>query len=174
MLPIALTAVAYLLPRILLRTPEQDLAHFYAQYRELPKFTTLRFWQNVAVSWSYLWLVLPVGMFLTPRTWRPVIWRALAWAVVGTCVAGVMADDAEHMVSYLTPFVFLAVGFPRRPRAQPAARHHATRACSRASADHAGDRAVSGASAWNLHQLAAVGVTVVRLSLLLPRRWFLR
>ena len=110
-LPIALTAVAYLLPRILLRTPEQDLAHFYAQYLELPKFTTLRFWQNVAVSWSYLWLVLPVGMFLTPRTWRPVIWRALAWAVVGTCIAVVMADDTERMVSYLTPFVFLAVGF---------------------------------------------------------------
>ncbi len=109
--PIALTAVAYLLPRILLRTPEQDVAHFYAQYHELPKFTTVRFWESMAVSWSYLWLVLPVGMLFTPRQWRPLIWRALAWAVAGTCIAVVMADDTERMVAYLTPFVFLATGF---------------------------------------------------------------
>ncbi len=110
-LPISLTAAAYLLPRILLRTPDQDIAHFYTQYHELPKFATVRFWESMAVSWSYLWLVLPVGTLFTPRTWWPLIWRTLGWAVLGTCIAVVMADDTERMVSYLTPFFFLAIGF---------------------------------------------------------------
>jgi len=110
-LPILLTAAAYVLPRLLLRTPEQDIVHFYAQYRGMPKFATVRFWQSVAVSWSYLWLVLPVGMLSTPRQWRPIIFRALAWVALGTCIAVVMAEDTERMVSYLTPFVFLATGF---------------------------------------------------------------
>jgi hypothetical protein len=110
-LPISLTVLAYLLPRILLRTPDQDLVRFYSEYDALAKFAGVRFWQNVAVAWSYLWLVLPVGMFLTPRQWRPVIFRLLAWACLGTFIALVMAGDTERMVSYLTPFVFLATGF---------------------------------------------------------------
>jgi len=110
-LPITLTAAAYVLPRILLRTPEQDIVRFYGQYRELPKFAALRFWESIAISWSYLWLVLPVGMLFTPRQWRGVLFRALGWVVLGTCIALFMADDTERMVSYLTPFVFLATGF---------------------------------------------------------------
>ena len=47
----------------------------------------------------------------TPRQWRPVLFRSLAWVILGTCIALVMADDTERMVSYLTPFVFLATGF---------------------------------------------------------------
>jgi len=110
-LPIVFTAAAYVLPRLLLRTPEQDIVRFYAQYHPLPKFAALQFWKNVAVAWSYLWLVLPVGIILTPRQWRPVIFRSLAWVALGTCIAVVMAEDTERMVSYLTPFVFLATGF---------------------------------------------------------------
>ena len=110
-LPIVLTAAAYVLPRLLLRTPDQDIVCFYAKYHPLPKFAALLFWKNVAVSWSYLWLVLPVGMIFTPRQWRPVIFRSLAWVALGTCIALVMADDTERMVSYLTPFVFIATGF---------------------------------------------------------------
>ena len=110
-LPITLTVAAYVLPRVLLRTPDQDIVHFYAQYHELPKFATLRFWESLAIAWSYLWLVLPVGITLTPRLWRPVIFRALGWVVLGTCISVVMAEDTERMVSYLTPFVFLATAF---------------------------------------------------------------
>lgn len=110
-LPVVLTVAAYVLPRVLLRTPDQDVVRFYSEYRALPKFATLRFWENVAVSWSYLWLVLPVGMFHTPRQWRSLMFRALAWGVLGTCIAVFMAADTERMVSYLTPFVFLATGF---------------------------------------------------------------
>lgn len=110
-LPISLTVLAYVLPRILLRTPDQDLVRFYSEYDALAKFAGVRFWQNLAVAWSYLWLVLPAGMLLTPRPWRPVIFRLLAWACLGTCIALVMAGDTERMVSYLTPFVFLATGF---------------------------------------------------------------
>ncbi len=110
-LPISLTVLAYLLPRILLRTPDQDLVRFYSEYDAAAKFVTLRFWEAVAMAWSYLWLILPVGMFLTPRQWRPLIFRMLAWASFGTCIAVFMAGDTERMVSYLTPFVFLAIGF---------------------------------------------------------------
>lgn len=110
-LPIVLTAAAYVLPRLLLRTPDQDIVRFYAQYHKLPKFAALQFWKSVAIAWSYLWLVLPVGMMLTPRQWRSLIFRSLAWATLGTCIALVMADDTERMVSYLTPFVFIATGF---------------------------------------------------------------
>lgn len=110
-LPIVLTAAAYVLPRLLLRTPDQDIVRFYAKYHPLPKFAALQFWKSVAISWSYLWLVLPVGMIFTPRQWRPVIFRSLAWIALGTGVGLVMADDTERMVSYLTPFVFLATGF---------------------------------------------------------------
>jgi len=42
---------------------------------------------------------------------RPVIFRALGWIVLGTCISVVMAEDTERMVSYLTPFVFLATAF---------------------------------------------------------------
>ena len=110
-LPIALTAAAYVLPRVLLRTPDQDIVRFYAKYHPLTKFSALRFWESIAISWSYLWLVLPMGMIFTPRQWRPVVFRALGWIVLGTCIALVMADDTERMVSYLTPFMFLATGF---------------------------------------------------------------
>ena len=110
-LPIVLTGIAYILPRLLLRTPDQDIVHFYSQYQKLPKFETFQFWKSAAIAWSYLWLVLPVGMVLTPRRWRSVIFRSLGWVALGTCVALVMAEDTERMVSYLTPFVFLAVGF---------------------------------------------------------------
>ena len=110
-LPIVLTAAAYVLPRLLLRTPDQDIVSFYAKYHPLPKFAALQFWKSVAVSWSYLWLVLPVGMIFTPRQWRPVIFRSLAWVALGTCIALVMAEDTERMVAYLTPFVFIATGF---------------------------------------------------------------
>jgi hypothetical protein len=109
--PIILTGVAYLLPRLLLRTPEQDMVRFYSQYHPFFKFTTLRFWELLAISWSYLWLVLPVGIVFAPKQWLPVILRALAWGALGTCIALVMADDTERMVAYLTPFVFLATGF---------------------------------------------------------------
>lgn len=57
-LPIVLTVAAYLSPRLLLRTPDKDLVRFYAQYHPLQKFASLQFWKGVAVSWSYLWLVL--------------------------------------------------------------------------------------------------------------------
>jgi len=110
-LPIFLTGLAYVLPRMLLRTPDQDIVRFYAQYHPLPKLLSFQFWKSVAVSWSYLWLVLPVGIMSTPRQWRPLIFRALAWVVLGTCTALIMAEDTERMVSYLTPFVFLATGF---------------------------------------------------------------
>ncbi len=109
-LPISLTVVAYVLPRVLLRTPEQDIVRFYAAYHPLTKFATFQFWKGFAIAWSYLWLVLPVGLTFTPLQWRPVIFRLLAWATLGTCVALVMAEDTERMVSYLTPFVFIATG----------------------------------------------------------------
>ncbi len=60
-LPISLTAVAYVLPRVLLRTPDQDIVHFYAEYHPVAKFVTFQFWKSVAMAWSYLWLILPAG-----------------------------------------------------------------------------------------------------------------
>jgi hypothetical protein len=110
-LPIGLTVAAYVLPRVLLRTPEQDIVRFYAQYRPLVKLSTFQFWKSMAVSWSYLWLVLPVGLICTPSRWRPVIFRPVGWIALGTCIAVLVGDDTERMVSYLTPFVFVATGF---------------------------------------------------------------
>ena len=110
-LPITLTVAAYVLPRVLLRTPDQDIVRFYAALHPLTKFSTFRFWKSIAMAWSYLWLVLPVGMILTPLRWRPVIFRLLAWGTLGTCIALVIAEDPERRVSYLTPLVFIATGF---------------------------------------------------------------
>jgi hypothetical protein len=110
-LPIVLTVAAFVLPRILLRTPGQGFVHFYAQYDPLRRFASFKFWKGVAISWSYLWLVLPVGMICTPRQWRSVIFRSAGWVALGTCFALAMADDTERYVSYLTPFVFLATSF---------------------------------------------------------------
>jgi hypothetical protein len=43
LLPVALTVAAYVLPRVLLRTPDQDIVRFYAKYHPLTKFFALRF-----------------------------------------------------------------------------------------------------------------------------------
>ena len=51
-LPIFLTALAYVLPRVLLRTPDQDIVHFYAEYHPLAKFVTFQFWKSVAMAWG--------------------------------------------------------------------------------------------------------------------------
>jgi hypothetical protein len=110
-LPMSLTALAYVLPRVLLRTREQDMVRFYSEYNALTKFAAIQYWRGLVVSWSYLWVVLPVGMIFTPSRWRPVVFRLLAWATLGTCIALVLAEDTERMVWYLTPLVFIATGF---------------------------------------------------------------